>query len=419
MKNYSELQQEFEQLKEEHLLAKSVLSIHKEKIDALLLMTESVNKNFNSSAIISLFENSLVNLMKVKNYALFVKSQEWRMVLNEGITVNFDEINFENDLCSSETKRFSAKSLKNETLQKFEFAIPVLHKNEYLAVLLIDDVSFMTLNYSQNDKLRFIETLLNLTIISLENKKLFKRNKTEPSNEDLILAAEVQSELIPKIFPSSQHFEFHGKYIPYDVVGGDYYDFIALDEENIAFCICDVAGKGISAGMLMSNFQASLRTLLSRDYNLVDLVTTINEKFINVTKQNRYITMFIAKYNIATRTLEYVNAGHNAPVLKNGEKISKLTKGCTILGMIDDLVGLESETIYLEKDAVLVMYTDGFSEIQNYKGTEFGTENIRRFLENNEANSMKNLISGLINEVERFKGDNDFFDDVSLLCAKF
>lgn len=418
MKNYSDIERQLEQLKEENLLAKSVLSIHKNKIDALFLMTESVNKNFNASAIISLFENNIKNLMKVKSYTLLVKSTKWHVMLNEGIKVDLENIDIEEEL-GQITKIKNAKYLKNKTLREFEYAIPVLHKNEYLALLLLDDIRIMYIDCTKEDKLRFIETLLNLTIISLENKKLFNKLKIENSNEDLILAAEVQAELIPSVFPSSKHFEFYGKYIPFDTVGGDYYDFIQLDEENIAFCICDVAGKGISAGMLMSNFQASLRTLLSRDYNLKDLVKTINEKFINVTKQNRYITMFIAKYNINTRTLEYVNAGHNPPVLKNGNETLFLSKGCTIIGMLEDLIGLESETIVLKENAVLVMYTDGFSEIQNLEGNEYGTHNISKFVDKNIVMSAKELTEGLIKEAGVFKGDNEIFDDVSILCAKF
>ena len=129
--------------------------------------------------------------------------------------------------------------------------------------------------------------------------------------------------------------------------------------------------------------------------------------------------MFIAKYNIKTRTLEYINAGHNSPVLKNGNETLFLSKGCTILGMIEDLIDIESETIILEKEAVLVMYTDGFSEIQNKEDAEFGINNIANFVNQNFSLSVKDLTHGLIDEVEVFKGNNEIFDDVSLLCAKF
>lgn len=418
MKDYSEIERKYELLKEENLLLKRVLSMHREKIDSLLLMTESVNKNFNASAIISLFENSLNSLIKAGSYAFLIKDKNWSLVLNKGITLDLNEINLEKDL-SHIYKTQSAKNLKNEKLRGFTHVIPVLHKNEHLAYLFLTDIDFDCIDCSEEEKLRFIETLLNLTIISLENKKLFLKTRTNAKQEDLILAAEVQAELIPSVFPNNKHFEFYGKYIPYDTVGGDYYDFIQLDEENIAFCICDVAGKGISAGMLMSNFQASLRTLLSRNYNLKDLVIAINEKFINVTKQNRYITMFIATFNIKSKKLEYINAGHNPPILKNGNKIIQLSKGCTILGMIEELIGLESEEIILEKDALLLMYTDGLSEIENEQKEEFGTKNLEKYIEINHTLPLNTFTENLILQIEDYKGENDIFDDVSLLCAKF
>lgn len=418
MKNYADIENQLEKSIEDNLLTKCLLSVYKEKIDALHTMTESVNKNFNSAVIISLFENTLKNLIKVDQYALVMKSKSWQTMLNNSDELELDDIDFTQELVKV-TKLQSAKKLKHDALNTFDYVIPVLHKNEHLAFLFLEDLGIQYIDTSESEKLRFVETLLNLTVISLENKKLFKKVKGEVNSEDLILAAEVQSELIPNVFPSSKHYEFFGKYIPYDIIGGDYYDFIELDEDNIAFCICDVAGKGISAGMLMSNFQASLRTLLSRDYELVDLVAAINEKFINVTKQNRYISMFIAKFNLKTRKLEYVNAGHNPPVLLNGDKLTLLNTGSTVLGMIQELPLLESEEIFLTEDAFLLMYTDGLSEIQNENDEEFDVDQLSKFVRENHKLSLNKFTEGLIDEAERFKGDNEIFDDVSILAAKF
>ncbi len=418
MSKYFDIEKRIDQLEKDKLRSNLLMSIHREKIGALVKLTESVNKNYNAKAVLGMLDQSLTEIMKVKHFALYVKTKSWKLMLNTGVSLENVEVDFENDL-NYILKTQNTERVKNTALKEFSSVIPVLHKNEQVAFLFIKDIEIEELGCSTEEKLRFIESLLSLTIISLQNKKLFKQSKIDINNEDLIIAAEVQAELIPSVFPINKHFEFSGKYIPFDIIGGDYYDFINIDEDNIAFCICDVAGKGVSAGMLMSNFQAALRTLISRDYDLKNLVTALNEKVLNITKQFRYITMFIAMYNTKTRKLQYVNAGHNHPVLKNGENIIKLTKGCTILGMIKDLGNIEVGEKTLEENAILVMYTDGLSEIENDQGEEFGIKNITKYIQNNEKLVLKNFTNKLIDEVEVFKGENEIFDDVSLLCARF
>ena len=418
MSKYFDIEKRIDQLEKDKLRSNLLMSIHREKIGALVKLTESVNKNYNAKAVLGMLDQSLTEIMKVKHFALYVKTKSWKLMLNTGVSLENVEVDFENDL-NYILKTQNTERVKNTALKEFSSVIPVLHKNEQVAFLFIKDIEIEELGCSTEEKLRFIESLLSLTIISLQNKKLFKQSKIDINNEDLIIAAEVQAELIPSVFPINKHFEFSGKYIPFDIIGGDYYDFINIDEDNIAFCICDVAGKGVSAGMLMSNFQAALRTLISRDYDLKNLVSALNEKVLNITKQFRYITMFIAMYNTKTRKLQYVNAGHNHPVLKNGEKIIKLTKGCTILGMIKDLGNIEVGEKILEENAILVMYTDGLSEIENDQGEEFGIKNITKYIQNNEKLVLKNFTNKLIDEVEVFKGENEIFDDVSLLCARF
>lgn len=395
------------------------LEFHKEKIKSLSNLTESINKNYSTREIVAILENDLKHLMKVTDFTLFVKISDWEMLLNHGIEISLSDVNFEIDFNGiDEVQKISKQN--NFKLSQFDFVIPVCHNEEPLAYLFIKDIF---IDYELCDSvaaLKYIETALNLAILSLENKKLFKKLKGRTKiQEEMALAAEVQKELIPSNFPINPNFEFQGKYIPFELVGGDYYDLIILDEENIAFCICDVSGKGISAGMLMSSYQATLRTLLSRKLDLKDLVKSLNTKFLSITKQDRFISMFIGKYNIKTRKLEFVNAGHNPPVLKNKNEIVLLETGCCILGAIEELPFVESASVYLEKDAILVMYTDGFSELENEFGVEFGVENISKHLLEYKNKPLRLLTDSFMKILHNYRGKNAIFDDISLLCAKF
>lgn len=413
------LEKDILNLKVENKRVNEVLDIHKEKILSLSNLTESINRNFSSKEIVAILEKDLKSLMKVSDYTLFVKKTEWELLLNEGIEINLGDVNFEIDFRGVNSIQKISKQ-NNFKLSQFDCVIPVFHKTEPLAFLFLKDINIDSRLCGNKEAIGYIETVLNLTVISLENKKLSKKLKSRTKiQEEMDLAAEVQKELIPSNFPKNPNFEFHGKYIPFESVGGDYYDLIKIDEDNIAFCICDVSGKGISAGMLMSSFQATLRTLLSRKLDLIELVKSLNTKFLNITKQARFISMFIGKYNIKTRKLEFINAGHNPPVLKNNDKVKLLETGSCILGAIEELPFIESEEVYLENDAILVMYTDGFSEIENEFGVEFGVENITKLLLAHKNKPLRLLLDHYMKSIHKYRGENAVFDDISLLCAKF
>jgi len=402
---------------------KEMLSLKKDnvllekKLDSLLKLTESINRNYTAEAIIKVLHDSLKFILNIKNASFVVKTRDWEILLNYGKDFNIDNYDIEEEL--SHYKEARIIDLKDSHISSYEYIIPTFHKQDLLGVLLISGVKN---DLIQGSKANFcyLSTLVNLTLIALENKRLFRTLKgTKKINKDIETARQIQKQLVPSVFPSSKNYDFQGNYIPFETDGGDYYDVIKIDEENIAFCIADVSGKGISAGMLMSNFQASLRTLLSKNIDLKELITSLNKMYLAATKQLRFVTMFIGKYNVKTRELEYINAGHNYPILKNGDKIIQLETGCTIIGMFENLPFVESGIITLEKNAILVMYTDGFSEMKNERDEEFGIENIINTLIANVEEPFFSINSNFMKALYKFKGTASTFDDISLLCAKF
>lgn len=398
---------------------KKINKLLEKKLDSLLELTESINKNYRSEEIIEILHNSLKKILKIDNVAFLVKTKDWKLLLNYGQDFSIDKYGIEKNF--SFFKEAQAVNLKDENINFYDFIIPAYHKKELLGVLLISKIKEELMRFSE-DKLYFsyITTLVNLTIVALENKKLFRNIKgSDKIKKDMAIAREIQNQLIPRTFPKSQHYEFQGNYIPFELIGGDYYDVIKIDEENIAFCIADVSGKGVSAGMLMSNFQASLKSLLKQDLSLKELVCSINKTYLSITKQLKHVTMFIAKYNIKTRELEFINAGHNYPILNNGGEIIELITGCPLIGVFEEMPFMESEKIIIKNNATLVMYTDGFSEIKNKNNEEFGAKNIISIVVENQNKPLFTLNSNLMKSLYSFKETNKIFDDISLLCAKF
>jgi len=268
--------------------------------------------------------------------------------------------------------------------------------------------------------LEFVQTICNVISVAIENKRLFKENvQQEMFKRELEMAKEVQSMLIPSSLPSDELYDFAAFYKPMRQVGGDYYDFIELNENEILFCVADVSGKGISAAILMANFQAYLRAMAPIMDNLSQLVTSLNDKVVQSAKGEKFITLFIAIYNNKTRQLRYVNAGHNPPILHSQKGNELLSKGTTGMGMLEVLYRLDVGEVLLAEDALLLCYTDGLVEQEDDSGADFGMEHLTDFIEENQSLNSSALNQKLIDHLIQFKGKQPYIDDIALLTCRF
>jgi phosphoserine phosphatase RsbU/P len=311
------------------------------------------------------------------------------------------------------------RNFPGNTFDGFEILMPIVHKKTPLAYLLLGDVSSDEAE-SRDDKMRFVETLANFTLVSLENKRLFKRQlEQERVSKEMELAAQVQSMLIPKSFPENSHIEVEAFYQPHGSIGGDYYDLITIDEGHVAFCMCDVSGKGLSAGMLMANFQANLRALVYKDFPLDQLVDHLNYKVYETTGGERFITMFLGNYDFSNRKLSFINAGHNPPILISGDDSVLLDKGSTILGIFDSLPSIEKQSMFVEQNSIIITYTDGITELENESGEMFGLDRLIDFSIKNQHLPLIDFKQKLIDALTSFKGENDYNDDFSFLVCRF
>jgi phosphoserine phosphatase RsbU/P len=231
----------------------------------------------------------------------------------------------------------------------------------------------------------------------------------------------MQQKLIPdnKTMPQNDHFVVTGFYYPHYEVGGDYYDCIKLSDDKTGFCIADVSGKGISAALLMSNFQASLRALFTHDIELPLLIRKLNTLIIANAAGEKFITFFVARYDHKRGILEYINAGHNPPVLFNTVtgQVMHLHSLCVGIGMIEEIPPVKEEILNISNNSKIVCYTDGLSDLKGDDGKEILTREIVRHITN------KNPVETNIKEMLRKLGipDNnpDLFDDVSIIAADF
>lgn len=397
-----------------------LLAVKQQQIDSLLEITRAVNNNMPISALSRIYENILRAQLGVNKVALFIKGvdDKWECITPEGMPesiLNYDV----KEKFSSFSFAMPVAAIKDTTLEGFEFLSPVMHQKEPIGFGLIGAFGNDS-NDTKEEKLKFIQTITNVIVVANENKKLFKSQLDQLiMQKELKLAADMQNMLVPSKLPNNELIEVSAFYKPHKNVGGDYYDFITIDENEIGFCISDISGKGIPAAILMANFQANMRILLTRKYSLEQFIEILNTKVIEITKGEKFITLFVATYNYTTRMLSYVSAGHNPSILFANGEIQLLDQGCTILGMFDTLPYITSGEVKVEPGSVLITYTDGLSEASNKAGDLFEMEGLINFTTHNHALPLAEFNTQLLENVITFMDGTDFDDDITLLSLRF
>ena len=391
------------------------------KLNALLEITKAINNNVSTAQLLDIYQEILENKLKVGKLVLFSFTTEWTCILKYGVNKEYNHLVFEPELLDIkeiETISFTKGNLS----QKFEIVIPVYHKQTPLAFVLLGDIDEKKIEMSSAIKhLPFIQTLTNVMIVAIENKKLYKSSIQKATiQKELELAQGMQKLLFPTDLPHTEEIEMSAFYLPHQQVGGDYYDLIWINEVEFVFCLADVSGKGVAAALLMSNLQAALRVLLKYTQNLTEIVIDINQLICDNAKNEKFITLFIAKYNIGTRKLTYINAGHNAPILfNNHNQMVFLDKGCSLLGIVNPLQFLENETLLVSAQSILFAYTDGLTDTVNSKDDNLSIKEIENILSIHKNSTSDNINVAMMKYLEEFKGEMPFTDDIAMLTCKF
>jgi sigma-B regulation protein RsbU (phosphoserine phosphatase) len=299
--------------------------------------------------------------------------------------------------------------------------VPVYNNSIPLAFVFIGDIEEEGEGMSPVLKhLNFIQTISSIIIVAIENIRLVKESlHQEALKKELELAAKMQKMLIPdnNQMPKNPKLIVNGFYFPHYEVGGDYYDCIKLSETKTGICIADVSGKGISAAMLMSNFQASLRALFTCDIELEILVKKLNSIVVINAAGEKFITLFVARYDHQTRVLEYINAAHNPPVLYNTVTgaILHLRTSCVGVGMLDEIPSVHKSQIIIKDFSKIVCYTDGLSELKYADGSDIGTKEIISHISNSDP--VESNMQKMITDLGLPNNNPSTFDDVSIIAA--
>jgi phosphoserine phosphatase RsbU/P len=364
---------------------------------------------------------SLIGQMLVSKYAV-VSCGGGTITLLEN---RFEQEHLKSVLQSCESKNFVKPLTRSEFVDSFkpfaelgvDLIVPMQIKGETKGLILLGKRNNV-LSYSQSD-IEFVSSVGSLAIISIENARLFKETLDKQRLEkDLETARNIQNNLLPKTIPVFSNFELAAFNKSARMVGGDYYDIVKLDNERVLFAIADVSGKGVPAALLMANIQAFLKSICKMKLELAEATNLMNDLVAENTTNGSFITFFWGILDNTEKELNYVNAGHNPPLLIRNGKIIKLKKGGMILGVMETLIPYVSEKVQLETDDTIVLFTDGITEAMNNRWEEYSDERLEALALDKCSENSNNILAHIRFSVEDYTHGAEQSDDITCLVIK-
>lgn len=240
---------------------------------------------------------------------------------------------------------------------------------------------------------------------------------------ELNIASKIQMSMIPKIFPpypDRDDVDIYGTIIPAKAVGGDLYDFF-LRDEKLFFCIGDVSGKGVPASLVMAVTRSLLRIVAAQESRPEQIATSLNNSMSDMNESNMFVTLFVGVLDLPTGRFRYCNAGHNAPVVIDGQ-----TKEVRMLDVKPNLpiavmpdIKFEMQETVITPNTSIFMYTDGLTEAENAEKELFGEERMIEILKQMEDKTAKEQIQGMLNAVHEHVKDAEQSDDLTMITFRY
>lgn len=398
------------------------------KLNSLFELSNIFYSNFeDKNKIIRLLNYTLLGNYGIRDILIITKYRANKYyILSQTKTYNIPEI----DAKAVQSLRSNTFINEKSDCNFFNFlsdeglklAIPIFRNDKEPETVVFLGNKLNGTSFSKSD-IDFLTSLVNLSVISIENSILFREHLEKLSMEnELKIAREIQQALLPTIIPQPENYSISAVNKPALHVGGDYFDIIRLNEKKYVIVIADVSGKGAPAALLMSNIQSAVRSYIKVFNENIDiaLVTKkINELIFENTTPEKFITFFWGILNTADNTFRYVNAGHNYPMLfrKNGD-IDFLETGGMIIGVISEDIEYETGTVEFNPDDVLILYTDGINEAKNNCNDEYEMERFRNCVSKVIRENTNAITSAILKDVNEFSDGETQSDDRTLIAIK-
>jgi len=248
------------------------------------------------------------------------------------------------------------------------------------------------------------------------------KQQKDRMQEELNVGHTIQMSMVPMefpAFPSRPEFDLHGLLKPAREVGGDFYDFFMIGEDEICLVVGDVSGKGVPAALFMAVTQTMIKTAAAGDHSPASIVTRVNDALSSDNPASMFVTLFLAIVDIRTGRFRYCNAGHNPPyIVHPGDRLTCLNqRHGVVMGAMPGLAYKEDETS-LDKEDSLFIFTDGVTEAMDPEGQLFDEARLESFLGDADRSSAQSLTGSALQSVEKFAAEADQFDDITILVYR-
>ena len=272
--------------------------------------------------------------------------------------------------------------------------------------------------FFNTEDIRLLSAVARQATIAIENTELFEEVAHDRElRKELEVASEVQALLFPASLPRSKTCQIAGRCVPARSVSGDYYDFLELPGNRIGLTIGDVSGKGVSASLQMANLQGLLRTQAPTAENPAELARRINRHLFVSSRGAKYCTFFYAVFDETTKQLEFVNAGHNPPLLFNAGARKLLESTGVPLGLFPEVTH-ETRNETLDPGTLVVLYSDGITEARGGGGRAYGVERLVSLVSKERKRLPEDLVDRILEDVRAFSGDALADDDRTLVVMR-
>jgi serine phosphatase RsbU (regulator of sigma subunit) len=294
---------------------------------------------------------------------------------------------------------------------------PLWNNREVIGLIYLDSrqkAGLFTL-----DDLRLLTHLANVAAVKIENARLFEQAvAAERMEQEIQKAAEIQNHLLPSEGPPIKGYEVFGTSLMCRAVGGDYYDYVSLEDGCVAIGLGDVAGKGLPAALLMASFQASLRALSEMGLSPHETIRRLNRVMCRTVPENRFVTFFYAVLDPRSHALTYVNAGQNPPyiVRANGSS-ERLEQSGPPLALLED-THYSAHVTEMRAGDVLFCYSDGVSEACGHTDEEFGEARLTEVVAQGREKGAAELVRRMTEALQTHCAGRTYQDDVTMVVLK-
>jgi serine phosphatase RsbU (regulator of sigma subunit) len=307
-----------------------------------------------------------------------------------------------------------AAELKNRHI---DLILPLKDADHLLGFLALTEKS-TGFKYNAED-ITLLGVISNLLVTALTNARLYADSlEKQRLDEEMSMARQIQLDLLPDCPPAGDNYDICIYSKPSRRIGGDFYDFIEIENGRFGLVIADAAGKGLPAALMVAQIQATLRSEVGNNSDISKILYNVNRHVADSTASEKYATLFYGEYDESNCEFSYSNAGHNYPILVRADgSYELLSEGGIVIGAFSG-TEFKRETAKLDNNDLIFFYTDGISEAMDDSSEEFGEQRVRDFVINNRHLNADELVDGIINTVREFDHSDPPRDDTTVIVLK-